>query len=465
MRKRAIIVGSGINGLTAAATLSVSGWDVTVYEAMPQIGGAARTVDLGTPGFLHDVGASILPMAPLSPAFKNLGITSSIDFITPTVSVAHPRDDGPAVGLSPDLGLIGSPDQTWNRWLARSTADIGRTTRTLLSFPIPRLRDGLSAGIFGLQSLRRASAVARGFDTDEAGMLFAGLAAHAVAPLNHRAVTGVGLSLAAIAQTTGWPVVRGGTQKIVDHLADTIRANGGTIVVDAPVSTLDNVEPTDAVLLGTSAPAAAHIGGQRIGRRLRHRLSGTAPGPGVYKVDWALKGLIPWTDPLCRDAATVHLGSTLDEIERSELAMWNGRIADKPFVILAQPTVVDPSRAPAGQHTAWAYTHVPHGWQGNVTDAIERQVERFAPGFAANIIRRESSSPADLERANPNLVGGDLGMGAFGVLAMVRRPRFGHYPHRIGHGIYLASAAAAPGPGLHGMAGYRAALAAIHDSR
>lgn len=465
MEHRAIIVGGGINGLTAAAKLSVGGWKVTVYEAAPLIGGAARTVTLATPGFLHDVGASIVPMAPVSPAFAELDITGTVEFMTPAVSVAHPRDNRSAIGLSPTSGLIGRQDASWDRWMKRSVNHIDRTTRVMMSFPVPAFRDGLHAGIFGLQSLRRATTVARRFDTAEAGMLFAGLAAHAVAPLSHRAVAGVGLSLAALAQTVGWPVIKGGTQVVVDHLTDIVRANNGTILVDTPVSRLDDLEPADVALLATSAPAAARIAGDRIRPRLRRRLTRTAPGPGVYKVDWALNGPIPWSDPMCGDAATVHLGSTLEEIEQSESAMWNGHVADRPFVILAQPTVVDPTRAPTGRHTAWAYAHVPHGWEGDITDVIEGQVERFAPGFSAHVIHRTVSTPADLEEANANLRGGDLGMGVFSVLNMIRRPRFGLHPHRIGRGVYLASAAASPGPGLHGMAGYRAALTAMRDHR
>jgi phytoene dehydrogenase-like protein len=463
MQRRANIIGGGVNGLTAAAKLAKAGWHVTVYEATSAVGGAAKTVMLATPAFFHDVGASIVPMAPLSPAFADLGVTEAVEFIIPAVSVSHPFDNQPAVGLSPGIGLVGSGDLSWDRWMRRAADSADRTARVMLSFPIPQLRDAPHALLLGSQSLRRATAVARGFDSPEAGALFAGLAAHAVAPLGHRGVAGIGLSLGAIAQTTGWPVVAGGTQVVVDYLTDLIQTHGGRILVDTLVSSLDEVGTADAVLLATSAPAAARIAGDLVQPRLSHRLARTAPGPGVYKLDWALKGPIPWNDPLCTQSATVHLGATVEEVEASELAMWNGRVSDEPFVILAQPTTADPTRAPAGRHTAWAYAHVPHGWQGELTDAIERQVERFASGFSKRVLHRTVSSPADLENANANLRGGDLGMGAFGILPMIRRPRFGRYPHRIGSGLYLASAAASPGPGLHGMAGYRAALTAIHD--
>lgn len=465
VNRTATIVGCGVNGLTAGALLAQRGWVVNLYEATSTIGGAGRTVELGALGFVHDVGASVVPMAVLSPAFADLGINEKVEYLNPAVAVAHPRDDATAVGLAPDAGLVDLDDASWDRWLASSANHIDSTTRIAFSTPFPAIRDLPRAASFAFQAVRRADLRARRFDTDDAGLLFAGIAAHAVAPFTVRGVTGVGLALAAAARTVGWPVVSGGTQSVIDALEQIILSNGGTIHVDTLITSISDLTPSSAVLLATSGPAAARIAGKALFPSVSRRLAKLKRGPGVFKLDWALDGAIPWSDPICADAATVHLGGTVAEIEASELAMWNGRVSDRPFVILTQPSVVDPSRAPEGKHTAWAYAHVPNGWGRDVTEAIEGQVERFAPGFSKLILHRTVSSPGDLERSNANLVGGDLGMGQFSIGAVLRRPRLVRHPHRIGNRIYLASAAATPGPGFHGMPGYRAALTAIHDNR
>ena len=454
-----------MNGLTAGALLAQRGWVVNLYEATSTIGGAGRTVDLGRPGFVHDVGASVVPMAVLSPAFSDLGVNGQVEYLNPIVAVAHPRDNAPAVGLAPDTGLVGLDDALWDRWLASSATHVDATTRIAFSAPFPAMRDLPRAVSFAFRALRRADLRARRFDTDEAGLLFAGIAAHAVAPFTVRGVTGVGLILAAAARTVGWPVVSGGTQSVIDALERIVVGSGGTIHVDTRITSISDLVPSSAILLATSGPAAGRIAGDTLFPSVSRRLAKSKRGPGIFKLDWALDGAIPWSDPICAASATVHLGGTVAEIEASELAMWNGRVSDQPFVILTQPSVVDPTRAPAGKHTAWAYAHVPNGWASDVTEAIESQVERFAPGFSKLILRRTVSSPAELERSNANLVGGDLGMGQFGVSAVIRRPRLIRHPHRIGKGVYLASAAATPGPGFHGMPGYRAALTAIHDNR
>jgi len=460
-----VIIGSGPNGLAAAITLAQAGQAVLVLEAEPTIGGGMRSAELTLPGFTHDLCAAVVPLALASPFFRTLPLAQNgLAFIQPDAPLAHPLDDGTAViversveqtaaGLGPDAAsyarLFGP--------LARDWAKLEPLLLGALKFP----KHPVIAARFGLDALRSASSLAKSkFRGVRARALFAGLAAHSILPLEDSPSAAFGLILGILAHAVGWPIVRGGTQNLADGLAAHLRSLGGEIRTDARVASIDELPPNSTVFCDVSPRALATIAGSRFTPGFRAALERYRYAPGVCKVDWALDAPIPWKAPECARAGTVHVGGTLEEIAKSERDAWNGVESLAPFVLLVQPTLFDPSRAPAGKHTAWGYCHVPNGSTKDMSGAIEAQIERFAPGFRERILQRNVMLPDDLQRHNANLVGGDVEGGAVTLSQLFTRPTWRLYA-TTDRRIYICSASTPPGGGVHGLCGHLAAKRAL----
>jgi len=460
-----VIIGSGPNGLAAAITLAQAGQSVLVLEAEPTIGGGMRSAEVTLPGFTHDLCAAVVPLALASPFFRTLPLAQNgLAFIQPDAPLAHPLDDGTAViversveqtaaGLGPDgasyARLFGP--------LARDWAKLEPLLLGALRFP----KHPVIAARFGLDALRSASSVAKSkFRGVRARALFAGLAAHSILPLEDSPSAAFGLILGILAHAVGWPIVRGGTQNLADGLAAHLRSLGGEIRTDARVASIDELPPNSTVFCDVSPRALATIAGSRFTPGFRAALERYRYAPGVCKVDWALDAPIPWKAPECARAGTVHVGGTLEEIAKSERDAWNGVESPAPFVLLVQPTLFDPSRAPAGKHTAWGYCHVPNGSTKDMSGAIEAQIERFAPGFRERILQRSVMLPSDLEQHNANLVGGDVEGGAVTLSQLFTRPTWRLYA-TTDRRIYICSASTPPGGGVHGLCGHLAAKRAL----
>jgi phytoene dehydrogenase-like protein len=467
---RVVVVGSGPNGLAGAVTLARAGLSVEVHEQAAGIGGGARSAELTLPGFIHDVCSAVHPLAVVSPIFRSLPLEArGLEWIQPDAALAHPLDDGTAVVLERSVDTtaagLGPDDATYRRLLQRLLDDWPSVAPMVLAPPLRLPRHPIAAARVAARGLRSARAFAEGaFAGERARALFAGLAAHSVLPLERAGTAAVGLVFALTAHTSGWPIPRGGSQRIADALAAELRAHRGTIHVDSPILSLDDI--SDAVVLCDIGPHdLVRLAGGRLGdSRYRRRLEQWQYGPGVFKLDWALAGPIPWTAQECHRAGTVHVGGTLPEIADSERAAWEGRHVDRPFVLLTQPSLFDASRAPAGKHTAWAYCHVPNGSPEDVTDRIEAQVERFAPGFGRLVLARHGRGPAELESENPNLVGGDITGGAMQLGQLLARPVLRRDPFATPlPGVFLCSSSTPPGPGVHGMCGYWAARSALRS--
>ena len=463
----AVVVGAGPNGLAAAIELARAGRTVLVREAAESVGGGLRSGELTLPGFTHDLCSAIHPMAAASPFFRTLPLSEhGLEWIEPPLPLAHPLERGEAAvlrrsvdetaeGLAADAEsyrtLFGPLVTSWSRL---ESAVLGPLVR------VPR--HPLALARFGVSALQPAAGLARRrFDGEAARALFAGLAAHSILPLESLGTASFGLVLGTTGHAVGWPLPRGGSQRIADALASYLLSLGGEIQTGAPVVSLEEL-PAKTVLCDITPRQFLHLAGDRLPPRYRKALQRFRYGPGVFKLDWALSGPIPWTAPACAQAGTVHLGGTLEEIVASERAPARGETSERPFVLLAQPTLFDGSRAPDGKHTAWAYCHVPNGSEADLTEAIERQIERFAPGFGERVLARSVSTPADLERRNPNLVGGDIGGGSNELRQLVARPVLRPVPYSTPlDGVYLCSASTPPGGGVHGMCGYLAARAAL----
>jgi phytoene dehydrogenase-like protein len=466
-RPDAIVVGSGPNGLAAAITIAQAGRAVTVFEAEPTLGGSVRSAELTLPGFVHDICSAVHPFGRASLFFRTLPLEAyGLEWIEPAAMLAHPFDDGTcraiyrsidrtADGLGTDRGayrdLIGPIVDAWPR--------IGDSIAAPLHWP----RHPLALARFGLRALRPGDALAcAAFAGDRTRALFAGIAAHGQLPLDRRPTGAIALVLTALAHVAGWVVPRGGAQQVSNALAAHLRSLGGTIVTGQPVTSVDQLPPSRAILCDLSPKPLLRIAGHRFPAWYRRKLERYRYGMAAFKVDWALDGPIPWRATECAQAGTVHLGATMDEIARSELDAWQGRIADPPFVLLAQPTLFDPSRAPSGRHTVWTYCHVPHRSEADMLPRIERQIERFAPGFRDRVLARAVMRPADFEQHNPNLVGGDIGAGVTDLRQLFTRPTWRTYSTPV-KGLYLCSAATPPGGGVHGMCGYFAAQRALRE--
>lgn len=460
-----VIVGSGPNGLAAAIVLARAGLSVLVIEALEQIGGGTRSDELTLPGFTHDVCSAVHPMAAASPFFRTLPLHDhGLEWIYPQYALAHPFDDGSAAVLEHSIEKtcqsLGVDENSYKRLVGPLVAKWPILEQYVLG-PIGLPRHPLVMAGFGIHAIQPAKRLAKSsFKSEPARALFAGLAAHSLMPLESWGTSAVGLVLAALAHVGGWPIARGGSQRIADALAAYLRSLGGEIVAGVRVRSLKELPPSKVVLCDLSPRGLLQIAGESFPASNRRALERYRYGPGVFKVDWALRGPIPWTAPQCAQAGTVHLGGTLSEIVRSERDSCSNEHSEHPFVLLAQPSLIDPSRAPAGCHTAWAYCHVPSGSALDMTSFIEAQVERFAPGFRDLIFARSTKSPAQLEAENSNLVGGNITGGANSLLQLFLRPTSRLYETSI-YGLFLCSASTPPGAGVHGMCGYHAAMRAL----
>jgi phytoene dehydrogenase-like protein len=463
----AIVIGSGPNGLAAAIVLARTGRSVLVLEAEETIGGGTRSAALTLPGFLHDVCSAVHPLARASPFFRMLPLAEhGLEWIDPPAPLAHPLDDGTAAILERSVEatseMLGQDAGAYRKLMTPLVADWDRLKTALLG-PLGWPRHPVAFARFGLRALRPAYRLAHGwFEGKHARALFAGLAAHSMLPLEQRPSAAFGLVLGMTGHAVGWPIPRGGAQKIADALAAYFRSLGGVILTGTRVESLEVLPPAKAILCAVTPRQLLQIAGPRLPAAYRRKLERYRYGVAAYKVDWALAGPIPWTAKVCERAGTVHLGGTLTEIAAAERAPWQGKPAAQPFVLLAQPSLFDATRAPHGQHTAWAYCHVPNGSTVDMVEHIEAQIERFAPGFRVRVLARSISPPAELERHNANLVGGDINGGAQDLSQLFARPTLQFYttPAR---GLYLCSSSTPPGGGVHGMCGYFAAQAALRD--
>ncbi|MEU4895526.1 NAD(P)/FAD-dependent oxidoreductase [Streptomyces sp. NPDC044780] len=459
----AVVVGAGPNGLTAAVELARRGCAVEIFEAADTIGGGSRTEELTLPGFRHDTCSAVHPLAIGSPAFDRMPLARhGLEWLHPELPLAHPFPDGTAAVLARSVGetarSLGPRDAgTYRRLIAPYLGKWATLAPDMLRTHwngVPR--DPVTWARFGLHALQPAALLAGPlrFRDEKARALFAGLSGHAIAPTSAVGTSGPALLFALAAHEVGWPIPRGGSQSIVDALGSYLRAHGGTIHVSTEVKRLDELPPARAYVFDTSPRALARIAG--LGNAYRRYRYGAA----AFKIDYALSGPVPWTAPEARRAGTVHIGPTSGEIGAALRAAVEGRDPAVPFLITAQPTLLDPSRAPEGKHTFWAYGHVPSGWQGDATEVIERQIERFAPGFRDLVLARAVAGPPELAARNANYIDGDISCGAFEGLQAVIRPKFARVPYATAHpAVFLCSSATPPGPGVHGMSGHHAARA------
>jgi phytoene dehydrogenase-like protein len=463
----AIVIGSGPNGLAAAITLALAGRSVRVYEAEATIGGAMRSAELTKPGFLHDVCSTVHALVVASPFLSTLPLGEhGLELVHPPAPFAHPFDDGSAIvverSIEATAASLGVEDARAYRNLTGPFASRAGDLMDALLRP-PGFRQPLLMARFGLAAIRSAAGLARGrFRHERTRALFAGAAAHSMVPLEQAATGGYGLVLIALAHAAGWPVARGGSQRVADALASYLRDLGGEIVTGMRVESLAQLPPSRSVLCDITPRQFLRIAGNRLPSKYRRRLEAYRYGPGVFKMDWALNGPVPWRAPACHRAGTIHLGGSLDEIAASERAAWLGRVPETPYVLLVQPSQWDETRAPAGKHTLWGYCHVPNGATEDMTARIENQIERFAPGFRDCIAMRHAMGPAELERRNANLVGGDIAGGAADLRQLFARPVASLNPYATPlAGVYLCSSSTRPGVGVHGMCGHNAARAAL----
>ncbi|MEU9360339.1 NAD(P)/FAD-dependent oxidoreductase [Streptomyces sp. NPDC051840] len=457
----AVVVGAGPNGLTAAAELARRGLAVEVFEARDTVGGGARTEELTLPGFRHDPCSAVHPLGIGSPAFKDMPLARhGLRWLQAPLSLAHPFPDGTAAVLTRSVGesamSLGPADAgAYRRMLAPYTGHWDSLAADFLRTPWDGLpRDPYRWARFGLDAIQPAALLAKRFRGEKARALIAGLAGHAIAPGTGFATAGIALIFALAAHEEGWPVPYGGSQAISDALASYVREQGGVIRTGIEVKRLDELPPARAYVFDTSPTAVARIAG------LGGAYDGYRYGASCFKIDYALSGPVPWTAEEARRAGTVHVGPTAGEIDASLRAAVSGRDPQVPFLITAQPSLVDPTRAPDGRHVFWAYGHVPAGWEGDATEVIERQLERFAPGFRDLVLARAVAGPPQLAVRNANYVGGDISTGAFAGLQTVLRPKLARVPYATAHpAVFLCSSATPPGPGVHGMSGHHAAKA------
>jgi len=464
----AIVIGAGPNGLAAAIELARSGRSVRVYEANQTVGGGARSANLTLPGFTHDICSAVHPLAAGSPFFSTLPLEKyGLEFIHSPVALAHPFDDGTAAVLDRSVDVTSANlerDRSAYRDLMTPFAERWHELADDLLGP-PRFPKHPSiVARFGVHAIRSAKAFAESrFHEDKTRALFAGLAAHSFLSLDRFATSAFGLVLGLLAHTNGWPLAKRGSQSISNALASHFRDLGGEIFTDHKVVALSELPPAKAILCDLTPRQILRVAGESLPSGFRAKLSRYRYGPGAFKMDWALSEPVPWRSPECSKAATIHLGGSFAEIVASEQVVASGQHAEKPFVILCQPTLFDSSRAPLGKHTLWAYCHVPNGSQLDMTENIESQIERFAPGFRDCILKSNVMTPANLEQHNANLIGGDINGGSQHLAQMFTRPTARLYstPAR---GLYICSSSTPPGGGVHGLCGYHAARLALRKS-
>lgn len=463
----AIVVGSGPNGLAAAIRLSQAGWSVAVVEGATTAGGGVRSQEVTLPGFVHDVCSSVYPMGVCSPFLSTLPLEQhGLDWVFPPAPVAHPFDDGSAALLHHSLEETAAGLGRDSGGYRSLFEDLVANWKELFSsalMPIRIPRKPFLMASFGLRAIRSVRAIAHAyFRTERARGLFAGIGAHSMLPLEKVATAASPLLLAVAGHAAGWPFARGGSQQLTNAMISYLKSLGGQVVTGTMVESLEELPESRAVLLDITPRQFLKIAGSRLPGAYRGKLERFRYGMGTFKIDWALRQPVPWTARDCGLAGTVHLGGTLDEISVSERKAWGGEVSERPYVLFAQPSLFDPSRAPAGQHTAWGYCHVPNGYKGDVLDRIEAQVERFAPGFRECILARSVMGPRELEQHNPNLIGGDIGGGAVTLDQLFLRPTASLHRTPL-KGIYLCSSSTPPAPGVHGMCGYFAAETALAD--
>lgn len=463
----AVVVGSGPNGLAAAITLARAGRSVLVLEAEEQIGGGAASADFTLPGFVHDVGSAIHPLAVASPFLRRLPLSEfGLEWIHPDAPYAHAFPDGTAALCERSLGEtargLGGDGEAWRRLFEPLVAQAERLFPQALG-PLRLPRNPILMARFGLHAMRSVDGLARSsFRGDSARALFGGIGAHSELPLEQRFSAAIALVLGIAAHAAGWPLPRGGASRIASAMAGYLGSLGGEITTNSRVASLRDLPQAKALLLDVAPRNLSRIAGEALPASYRRKLERFRHGPGVFKMDWALDGPIPWKAQECRRAGTIHVGGSLEEIAAAERAPWRGEHAERPFLLVAQQSLFDPTRAPPGKHTVWAYCHIPHGSSVDMTERIEAQMERFAPGFRDRILARHTMGPTDLQRRNANLIGGDISGGAMDLAQLFARPVSVWNPYRTpAPNIFLCSSSTPPGPGVHGMCGYHAAQAAL----
>lgn len=464
----AVVVGSGPNGLSAAITLQQAGLSVLLIEGKSTIGGGLRTAALTLPGFHHDICSAIHPLFVGSPFFEKLPLVQhGLDFINPPLPAAHPFDGGTAAILSSSIeetGQLLKKDQRAYANLIKPLVNQWPLIIKNILGPLHFPKHPFALAQFGINALQSAKNISKKFKTIEARGLWAGMAAHAIQPLTNTASAAIGLVLMAAAHLRGWPIPKGGSQKIADALASYFISLGGKVETNRYIHSLNQLPSSKAVFFDVTPKQLLEIAGHTFSPLYTWQLKKYRYGMGVFKIDWALDAPIPFTAQECQKAGTVHLGNTFEEIAASEQDTNNGKHPEKPFVLLAQPSLFDHSRAPEGKHTAWAYCHVPHGSTKDMTEAIEKQVERFAPGFCKTIIAKHTMNTAQIESYNPNYIGGDINGGVIDIGQLFTRPALRLSPYRTSSkGLYICSSATPPGGGVHGMCGYHAAQRALRD--
>ena len=458
----AVVVGAGPNGLSAAITLARAGRSVLVLEAKETIGGGARTAALTLPGFRHDTCSAIHPTAILSPFFRALPL--DVSWIDPPFAIAHPLDDGRVAILERSIDAtavrFGSDAGAYRKLIAPLAREA--LFEEILRPMRPPVRHPLLMARFGLYGIRSALSVAKRFRDEPARALFAGCAAHSILPLDRTGTGAIGVFFLISGHLTGWPLAKGGSQAIPDALAATLRSFGGEIRTSTAVSSMRDIPPCRAVVFDVTPRQLASIAGDELPAGYIRRLRKFRYGSGVFKIDWALDGPIPWRAADCAGAATVHLGGTFEDIARYEAEVWRGERGERPFVLVAQQSLFDPTRAPEGKQTAWAYCHVPNGSTEDMTEKIERQLERFAPGFRDRILGKHTINTAEFEIYNANLIGGDIAGGANTLDQVIARPVLRWNPYSTPNPrIFLGSSSTPPGGGVHGMCGHLAARAVL----
>lgn len=462
-----VVVGAGPNGLAAAVTLALRGVRVTVYEAADTIGGGTRTTERLAPGLLHDDCSAVHPMGVASPFFRSLDLAAhGLEWCHPEIDLAHPLDDAVAAvfvrSLEQTAGRLGPDGRAWAK-LFGPIADRFDDIAAEVLRPIAHLpRHPIALAGFGIGALAPATLTARRWRTDQARALFAGVAAHAYYPLTRPTTAAAGLLMLGAGHRYGWPVAKGGSRAVTDALASLLRAHGGRIETGRRVRSLGKLPRADVTLLDLSPTGVADLAGDLLPGRVARAYRRFRYGPAAFKLDLAVEGGVPWRDPACRRAGTVHVGGTLEEITAAERDVHRGRMPERPFVLVAQQYLADPSRSAGDVHPVWAYAHVPHGYPGDATEAILRQLERFAPGVRDRIVGAFARSATEMPRYNPNYVGGDIASGANDPVQMLSRPRIALDPYSTGiPGVYICSASTPPGGGVHGMGGHNAALSAL----
>lgn len=467
----AVIVGAGPNGLAAAITLARAGKSVLVLEAKETIGGGTRSAELTLPGFVHDICSALHPLGVASPFFRDLPLADyGLEWVFPPASLAHPLDDDSAVlvegSVAATAANLGPDAARYRRLMGPLVAGWQGLLGDVLG-PLRIPRHPMLMARFGLAALLPAATLARvAYRGDRARAVLAGMASHAMLPLSTPVTAAFGLVLGLVAHAVGWPMARGGSQRIADALGAHLRSLRGEIITDHPVRSRADLPDARAILFDTSPRQLVQVVGNELPGGYRQALSRFRYGPGVFKADYALDAPIPWRAEECLRAGTVHLGGTLEELAAAEAAVWRGEHPERPFVLVAQQSLFDPARAPQGRHTVWAYCHVPHGSTEDVTGRLEAQIERFAPGFRDRILARHTCTAADMEAYNPNYIGGDINAGVQDLRQLFTRPvaRLNPYTTPV-QGLYLCSSSTPPGGGVHGLCGYYAARTALRHLR